>query len=160
MLLSTLRPGNPVSRTRTTVQHPGRTADPGSLSNIVRTFEISRSIAKIARMFDTVQEPAEVFEHVGRETTDFHVWSRENKPDKAGSGRTMAQTTQPDDATGGEVRRGRPKGSVTAKGTDAADGKGREKLSERQRRILDVIKDGIQFRGYRRASARSAMQSA
>ncbi|HJG46268.1 transcriptional repressor LexA [Corynebacterium variabile] len=60
----------------------------------------------------------------------------------------MAQTTQPEDATGGGVRRGRPKGSVTAKGTDAADGKGREKLSERQRRILDVIKDGIQFRGY------------
>ncbi|WP_297008515.1 transcriptional repressor LexA [uncultured Corynebacterium sp.] len=60
----------------------------------------------------------------------------------------MAQATGPDDATGGGVRRGRPRGSVTARGTDKTDGKGREKLSERQRRILDVIKDGIQFRGY------------
>lgn len=60
----------------------------------------------------------------------------------------MAQTDQPDGTTAREVRRGRPRGSVTAKGTDTSDGRGREKLSERQRRILDVIKDGIHFRGY------------
>ncbi|AWT26050.1 transcriptional repressor LexA [Corynebacterium provencense] len=60
----------------------------------------------------------------------------------------MAQTNQSDGTVETGVRRGRPRGSVTARGTDTSDGRGREKLSERQRRILDVIKDGIQFRGY------------
>lgn len=43
---------------------------------------------------------------------------------------------------------GRKKRGAAATAGIPLDGKGREKLSERQRRIMDVIKDATRFRGY------------
>lgn len=59
----------------------------------------------------------------------------------------MADTQQPTGTPTGGRKRGRPKGSLSAKGTHD-DPQGREKLSDRQRRILEVIKDAIRFSGY------------
>ncbi|MDN6376019.1 winged helix DNA-binding protein, partial [Corynebacterium sp.] len=51
----------------------------------------------------------------------------------------------PADSAGSTTGTRRRSGS---RATNATDSKGREKLSERQRRIMDVIKDATRFRGY------------
>jgi repressor LexA len=50
-------------------------------------------------------------------------------------------------SSAGAVSGGRKRAAPTGLGTNDGD-KGREKLSDRQRRIMDVIKDATRFRGY------------